>query len=157
MSVINFENDMFEGLVPPTEKLYDKDAYLCSFDARVYKCTASKNPKTGNSCFAIVLDRTAFFPEAGGQSSDRGIIFPKSLDKGFDYHDTQNLDRHLFSDEEGVTPARINMVSINEDDGLITHYSDTPFDVGISPARGVLMIPFSLLISQKQFSIEISI
>ena len=130
MSVINFENDMFEGLVPPTEKLYDKDAYLCSFDARVYKCTASKNPKTGNSCFAIVLDRTAFFPEAGGQSSDRGIIFPKSLDKGFDYHDTQDLDRHLFSDEEGVTPARINMVSINEDDGLITHYSDTPFDVG---------------------------
>lgn len=130
MSVINFENDMFDGLVPPTEKLYDKDAYLSTFTARVYKCTASKNPKTGKSCFAIVLDRTAFFPESGGQSSDRGIIYPKSLDKGFDYHDTQELDKDLFPDDESTPPAKINMVSIEEDTGLIIHYSDTPFDVG---------------------------
>ena len=130
MSVINFENDMFDGLVPPTEKLYDKDSYLSSFTARVYKCTASKNPKTGKSCFAIVLDRTAFFPESGGQSSDRGIIYPKSLDKAMDYHDTQDLDRHLFPDDENMVPAKINAVSIEEDTGLIVHYSDTPLDVG---------------------------
>ena len=130
MSIITFENDMFDGLIPPTEKLYDKDAFLCNFTAKVYKCTASRNPKTNRSCFAIVLDRTAFFPESGGQSSDRGIIFPKSLDKGFEYHDTQDLDRHLFSDDEGISPARINTVSIEEDSGLIVHYSDTPFDVG---------------------------
>lgn len=130
MSVINFENDMFDGLVPPTEKLYDKDAYLSTFTARVYKCTASKNPKTGKGCFAIVLDRTAFFPESGGQSSDRGIIYPKNLDKAMDYHDTQDLDRHLFPDDENADPARINTVSIDEDNGLIIHYSDTPLDVG---------------------------
>ena len=45
-------------------KLYYKDAYIHSFEANVLSVTDE----------GIVLDRTAFFPEGGGQSSDIGFI-----------------------------------------------------------------------------------
>ena len=51
-----------------TEKLYYADAYLHEFTARV---TACEPGKTG---FFIELDRTAFFPEGGGQPADTGTI-----------------------------------------------------------------------------------
>ena len=51
-----------------TEKLYYEDAYISEFSARVISST----PTEGG--FDTILDRTAFFPEEGGQSSDGGII-----------------------------------------------------------------------------------
>jgi len=52
-----------------TEKLYYKDAYIKEFDATVLACYG-----VGGGEYEIVLDKTAFFPEAGGQSSDTGKI-----------------------------------------------------------------------------------
>ena len=51
-----------------TEKLYYQDAYLHEFEAVVTGCEAVKRG------FAVELDRTAFFPEGGGQSADTGFI-----------------------------------------------------------------------------------
>lgn len=51
-----------------TEKLYYKDSYISEFSARVLSSKPYKNT------FDIVLDQTAFFPEEGGQSSDKGFI-----------------------------------------------------------------------------------
>lgn len=51
-----------------TEKLYDRDAYLVSFTARVLSCTPHGTE------YAAVLDRTAFFPEGGGQAGDGGTV-----------------------------------------------------------------------------------
>ncbi len=51
-----------------TERLYDIDSGINKFTAKVLKCEACENG------FALVLDRTAFFPEGGGQASDKGTI-----------------------------------------------------------------------------------
>jgi alanyl-tRNA synthetase len=62
------EPDRTEGGMTETKKLYFEDAYLGEFEARVVE----RREIEGRP--AIVLDRTAFYPEAGGQSSDRGTI-----------------------------------------------------------------------------------
>lgn len=51
-----------------TEKLYEADGMLSSFGATVLSCE-----KRGDG-YAVLLDRTAFFPEGGGQTADTGKI-----------------------------------------------------------------------------------
>lgn len=51
-----------------TEKLYDKDSHLKEFSATVLSCE-----KSGEN-YSVILEKTAFFPEGGGQESDRGNI-----------------------------------------------------------------------------------
>ena len=51
-----------------TERLYYKDQYIKEFEAQVISCTEGKNG------FEVILDKTAFFPEGGGQPGDKGFI-----------------------------------------------------------------------------------
>ncbi len=51
-----------------TEKLYEQDAFLVKFEAQVLSC------EKGKKGFDIVLDRTAFYPEGGGQPWDTGTL-----------------------------------------------------------------------------------
>lgn len=51
-----------------TIRLYDLDSHMSEFEATVVDCTE----KDGE--YIIVLDRTAFFPEGGGQKADGGNI-----------------------------------------------------------------------------------
>ncbi len=51
-----------------TERLYYKDSHMREFEARVMSCIKSAER------FAVVLDKTAFFPEGGGQPADTGKI-----------------------------------------------------------------------------------
>ena len=51
-----------------TERLYDTDAYLQEFDADVISCVEGKKG------YEVLLDRTAFFPEGGGQPADQGEL-----------------------------------------------------------------------------------
>ncbi len=52
-----------------TERLYYSDSHLAAFEAEVVSCTPS-----GKGYYVTVLDRTAFFPEGGGQPGDTGVI-----------------------------------------------------------------------------------
>lgn len=77
-----------------TEKLYYKDAYIKNFTATVISSTELANG------YEVVLDRTAFFPEEGGQYADTGRI-------------------------DGVT-----VKDAEERAGVIYHKTDAPLKVG---------------------------
>lgn len=51
-----------------SEKLYDSDSFLKEFTATVLECEKSENG------WSVLLDKTAFFPEAGGQKADTGTL-----------------------------------------------------------------------------------
>ena len=61
-------------------ELYYQDAYLREFEAEVVSCTPMKNG------WAVTLNRTAFYPEGGGQPGDHGTI------GGIEVFDTHTRD-----------------------------------------------------------------
>jgi len=77
-----------------TEKLYYLDSSLTDFSANVLSCQPDKDRWT------VTLDRSAFYPEGGGQPADHG-----SLDAA-------------------------NVLDVHEHDGVILHYCDQPLPVG---------------------------
>lgn len=81
-------------LLQPTKKLYEEDAFLRRFTARVLACEPE------GDAWWVVLDRTAFYPEGGGQPADTGRL-----------------------DEARVTDTRVK-------EGTIRHRTDAPLTVG---------------------------
>ncbi len=76
-----------------TRRLYHEDAYRQRFDAEVIALTTWQGQP------AIVLDATAFYPEAGGQLGDRGTL------GGLAVTDTQEHDGAIVHIVSGQLPA----------------------------------------------------
>lgn len=53
-----------------TEKLFYQDSHLKEFQAQVISCDWDDKRK----CYGVVLNRTGFFPEGGGQYADTGKL-----------------------------------------------------------------------------------
>ena len=77
-----------------TEKLYYQDSHLFTFEAAVLDCRKEKKG------YSIVLDRTAFFPEGGGQLADTGVL------------------------------GGVRVLDVHERGGEIRHYTDAPLEIG---------------------------
>lgn len=77
-----------------TEKLFYQDSHRSTFTAIVQEVRLSGNG------YEIILDRTAFFPEGGGQSSDTGSL------------------------------GGVSVSDVQEIDGKIIHYTDGPLVEG---------------------------
>ena len=77
-----------------TEKLYYQDPYLTTFTAKVLTCEPAK---TG---FLVTLDRTAFYPEGGGQPAEHGTLGAAAV------------------------------TDVHEKDGVIFHTCDAPVETG---------------------------
>ena len=77
-----------------TEKLYYQDSFTKNFTAVVTSCQPEKNG------WAVTLDRTAFYPEGGGQPADHGVL------------------------------GGVNVTDTREKDGEIIHFCDKLLAVG---------------------------
>lgn len=87
-----------------TEKLYDADAYCRAFTATVISCEEAEDRE---GLYAVVLNRSAFFPEGGGQYADTGTL------------------QEFKKDCETPLSGAVKVVDVQvSDDGIITHYCD---------------------------------
>ena len=77
-----------------TEKLYYQDSHLFTFEAAVLDCRKEKKG------YSVVLDRTAFFPEGGGQFADTGVL------------------------------GGVRVLDVHERGGEIRHCTDAPLEIG---------------------------
>ncbi|ABU81380.1 alanine--tRNA ligase [Ignicoccus hospitalis] len=64
---------------PPTRRLFHEDPYMKEFDAQVI----------GSNRNYVILDKTAFYPEGGGQAADTGVI--ASGDESYRVVDVQKV------------------------------------------------------------------
>lgn len=69
-----------------TEKLFYAQPPVLEFTARVLECEEDKNG------WQVVLDRTAFYPEGGGQPADQGLLGGVRV---LDVHEKEGIIRHL--------------------------------------------------------------
>lgn len=77
-----------------TQRLYYQDAHLSRFQAVVVSC------REDGGRWAVVLDRTAFFPEGGGQPADTGRL------------------------------GDVAVLDVRERDGDVVHFCDGPLAAG---------------------------
>lgn len=77
-----------------TRRLYYEDSFIKEFDALVISC------ENAGSGYKIILDKTGFFPEGGGQRADTGFI------------------------------DNIRVFDVQESDSEVCHFTDKPVTVG---------------------------
>ena len=77
-----------------TEKLYERDSHLRGFTARVCSCRPEQDH------WLVTLDRTAFYPEGGGQPCDTGVLGGAAV------------------------------TQVRHRDGQLLHFCDRPLEVG---------------------------
>lgn len=76
------------------KKLFYESPYMKEFSAEVLSC------REGKKGFEVILDRTAFYPEGGGQPADKGTL------------------------------GGARVLDVHEKDGNVVHYTDTPLKEG---------------------------
>ena len=121
-----------------TEKLYLSDTYLAQFDATVV-ATRVHEGRTG-----LVLDRTAFYPEGGGQPADRGTIGASSVD---DVVEAGGEILHVLG--PGEVPAAGSRVSCLVDwarrfDHVQQHHGQHLLSAAFQRLRGAATVSFHL-------------
>lgn len=91
----------FDGVMAPaaTDLLYHTDSLLLAFEAQVVGHGAWENRPS------VILDRTAFYPESGGQMADRGSLAGASV-KDVQI-DAANVVHHVLEGELPALGARV--------------------------------------------------
>lgn len=136
-----------------TEKLYDIDSHLKEFDAMV----VDSYPVADG--FHTVLDRTAFFPEGGGQDSDIGLlgdskVYDVQIKDGVIYHYTTKQ----FQKGERVTGVidwerRFDYMQQHSGEHIISGVAHRLYgceNVGFHLGADIVTLDFDKMLSREQ-------
>lgn len=88
-----------------TQKLYYQDSFLREFSASVLRC------ETAGDVWKVTLDRTAFYPEGGGQPTDHGVL--------------------------KTAAGEIAVTDVHEKDGEVIHTCAAPVETGAAVSGAV--------------------
>ena len=77
-----------------TDKLYYESSHRKDFEAQVISCESE------GEGYKVVLDKTVFFPEGGGQYADTGIL------RGVHVLDAQEKDGIMYHATQGTRTPR---------------------------------------------------
>ena len=88
-----------------TQKLYYQDSFLREFSASVLRC------ETAGDVWKVTLDRTAFYPEGGGQPADHGVL--------------------------KTAAGEIAVTDVHEKDGEVIHTCAAPVETGAAVSGAV--------------------
>ena len=88
------------------KKLYYEDVHMTEFEATVTECTYDEKKKI----YKVVLDKTAFFPEEGGQIADKGTL--------------------TFVSETGGEPLSLPLLDAHIKQDIIYHYVEKEIPAG---------------------------
>lgn len=123
-----------------TEKLFYEDSHMRTFTAQVIRCVPQ------GERFQVILNRTAFFPEGGGQYADTGRLEPLSRreETGGKESTVLEEDRRMREIQKdpgapGIkrTAEEFRVLDVQESEGEILHLMDHPMDAGIT-VRGTI-------------------
>lgn len=95
-----------------TQKIFYEDIHIINFTATVWECIYDEQSKQ----YQIVLDRTAFFPEEGGQAADKGTI---------EVTDSTSVS-------ESISPRNLqqDVLDVQIKENIIYHIVSAPIPVG---------------------------
>ena len=98
-----------------TEKLFYRDSMIKNFQAEVLSCSplSEENDINTGINYEVVLDRTAFFPERGGQYADTGVL--------------------------RLPDTEIRVLDVRERQGVVFHCTDRPAQPKTSFAKAAPM------------------
>ncbi len=115
-----------------TEVLYEDNAYAKECVAKVLECREVVRQTDGKEekFYGIVLDKTVFFPEGGGQPADAGtlcIVADSKERLAGKAGATGKEEGDLFSLE---TVKELAVADVQKEDGVIWHYVKEPLVAG---------------------------
>ncbi|AAK40671.1 alanine--tRNA ligase [Saccharolobus solfataricus] len=101
---VKLPKDLLEYIttLQPTEKLYYKDQYMRSFEGKVLGIYKNY----------LILDKTTFYPEGGGQLGDTGLIIDEKSSKRYEVVDTQKVNDviiHVLKEEPSTIKVGDNV------------------------------------------------
>ena len=136
-----------------TEKLYNIDSYIKEFTAKVLSCEKVQNG------YIIVLDKTAFFPEAGGQPSDIGFLDDAKV---FDVQIKNDVLYHYTDKEIGVGQAvngsidferRFDFMQQHSAEHIVSGVANRLYgcqNVGFHLSEEIVTLDFDKLLSREE-------
>ena len=138
-----------------TEKLFYNDVYKSEFSARVLSCN-----KNGDR-YDVILDKTLFYPEGGGQPADNGTI---NGIKVFDVHEDGDDIVHYISEpvEEGTEikgvvdmERRVRLMQQHSGEHIVSGLVHEAFgydNVGFHMGSDVITIDFNGMLDEEQMA-----